>query len=134
MMTCVKESFATTKLEREKGFRNSKNNNKWKKRKKSLIKIKMNKKINKVKNNHKKKMSSKKTINKNLILTLQKMIIKTFKESEKYVNMTKKLKKIKNENQISKNKEIKSQQKLKISITNSLKLKDNLKFIKRKNY
>lgn len=62
------------------------------------------------------------------------MIIKTFKESEKYVNMTKKLKKIKNENQISKNKEIKSQQKLKISITNSLKLKDNLKFIKRKNY
>lgn len=70
MMTCVKESFATTKLEREKGFRNSKNNNKWKKRKKSLIKIKMNKKINKVKNNHKKKMSSKKTINKNLILTL----------------------------------------------------------------
>jgi hypothetical protein len=62
------------------------------------------------------------------------MIIKTFKESERYVNMTKKLKKIKNENQISKNKEIKSQQKSKISITNSLKLKDNLKFIKRKNY
>ena len=63
-------------------------------------------KINNQNNNHNQKINFKIKI-KNLILISQKMIIKTFKESEKYVNMIKKYKKIQKENLILKNKEIK---------------------------
>lgn len=60
----------------------------------------MNNKVNK-------KINSNKMMIKNQISTLSKMIIKTSKELEKYVNMTKRFNKIKKENLIYKNKEIK---------------------------
>lgn len=94
----------------------------------------MKMRINKVSKNLKNKTNLKKMMNKSLISISLKTITKTSKESGKYVNTTKKSKKTKNANLISKNKEIKSPIKSKILIINSLKLKNNSKSTKRKNY
>jgi hypothetical protein len=56
-------------------------------------------------------MTSMMRIKKNLISTSLKTIIRTSKESEKYVSMMKKYNKTKRENQIYKNSETKSLQK-----------------------
>lgn len=95
--------------------------------------MRMNKKMNKVNKNLKNKINSKKMINKNLILTSFKMTTKTSKESEKYVNMTKKFKRIKNVNPTFKNKETKSPIKSKVSTINLSRPKNNSKSTKRKN-
>ena len=133
-MTWGKGSFVIIKYGKEKEFKNLKNNKKCKKSRSNLIKMRMKKKTNKVNNNLRNKINSNKMMKKNLILTSFKTTIKTLKESEKYVNTMKKFKKIKNVNPISKSKEIKSRIKLKILTINLSTLKNNSKFIKRKNF
>ena len=132
-MTWGKESFGIIKYGKEKEFRNLKNNKKCKKSKSNRIKTKTNKKMNKVSKNLKNKINLRKMINKNQILTSFKMTTKTSKESEKYVNMTKKFKRTKNVNLTFKNKETKSPIKSKISTINLSRPKSNSKSTKRKN-
>ncbi len=134
MIKWEKESFVITKLEKGKEFRNSKSNSKWKRRRNNLMRKMRMKRMKKAMRNLRKRMTLMMKMKRNQISTSSKTITKTLKGSEKYVNMTKRLKKTKEENQTWKNRETKSQPKSKTLIMSWWKLKKSWKFIRRRNF
>ena len=95
--------------------------------------VKMRTSKNRKKKNQMRAKTNLKIKMKNLILQSLKTIIRTLKESEKYANMTKKLKSIQRKRVILKSKEIRSIPRSKTSPLRCQQLRNNWRYIKRKN-